>query len=373
MDFNLTEEQQMLREGVRRFASESYPFEARRRVLEGPLGFSAEHWQTFAELGWLALGLPEDVGGLGFSFLETTLVMEELGRALAPEPFVSTAVLGSRIIDRSGVQSLRSTLLPQIAEGKLRLALAHSEAKSRYNLAAVSATRARSTDEGYVIDGTKTLVVDAPSAHQLIVSAATEEGFILLVVPRDAAGVRLQEYRLIDGSLAADVEFRGVRVPKAALLAQAGRSLELLAEAVDRAILAAAAEAVGAMEGVLEITNAYLKQRVQFGQTIGKFQALQHRMAEMFVELQESRSILYRGLSLIDASAPQRKRAISATKVVVSHAAKFVGSQGIQLHGGIGMTEEYAVGHYYKKLICFEKRFGDSEYHLERYQHNGAG
>ena len=177
----------------------------------------------------------------------------------------------------------------------------------------------------------------------------------------------MRAYPLIDGTQAADIELKAVRIPQSALLVEPQRALDILEEAVDRAVLAQVAEALGAMEAVLEITNAYLKQRVQFGQPIGKFQALQHRMAEMFVEVQETRSILYRGMAMLDAAPPERKRAISAAKVVAAHAGKFVGAQGIQLHGGIGMTEEYAVGHYYKKLIAFEKRFGDTEHHVSRY------
>ena len=192
-------------------------------------------------------------------------------------------------------------------------------------------------------------------------------GFGLFIVPKNAAGVTLNPYPLIDGTHAADIELKSVLVPQSALLLEPTRALDILEEAVDRTVLAQVAEALGAMEAVLEITNAYLKQRVQFGQPIGKFQALQHRMAEMFVEVQETRSILYRGMAMLDAPPAERKRAISAAKVVAANAGKFVGAQGIQLHGGIGMTEEYAVGHYYKKLIAFEKRFGDSEYHLSRY------
>jgi alkylation response protein AidB-like acyl-CoA dehydrogenase len=223
---------------------------------------------------------------------------------------------------------------------------------------------------GYVLDGVKTLAFDAPSADQFIVSARFGNGFALFLVPRDADGVSVNAYPLIDGSRAADIEFRSVRLPGSALLVDPSRALDVLEEAVDRTVLAQVAEALGAMEAVLEITNAYIKQRVQFGQPIGKFQALQHRMAEMFVEVQETRSILYRGLALLEAPVAERKRAISAAKVVASNAARFVGAQGIQLHGGIGMTDEYAVGHYYKKLIAFEKRFGDTEFHVARYLRN---
>lgn len=372
MDFNLTDEQQMLREAVRRFAREQYTFEARRRLLDSEQSFGADNWSSYAELGWLALGVPEDVGGLNCSFVETALVMEEFGRVLALEPYASSAILCARIVDASENGGHRQALLPALAEGELRMALAHTEADARYNLASVQSTRGQKSGDAFVIDGVKTLAFDAPSADQLIVSAQLDGGFALFLVPCAADGVSMSPYRLIDGTRAADVEFKSVRVPASALLVDPARALHILEEAVDRTVLAQVAEALGAMESVLEITNAYIKQRVQFGQPIGKFQALQHRMAEMFVEVQETRSILYRGMALLDAAPAERKRAISAAKVVASNAAKFVGAQGIQLHGGIGMTEEYAVGHYYKKLIAFEKRYGDTEYHVERYLQNEA-
>ena len=370
MNFNLTDEQQMLRDAVRRFAAERYTFDARRRLLENADGFSKENWSSYAELGWLALGLPEDVGGLNCSFVETALVMEEFGRVLALEPYASSAILCARIIDASGNVGQRTSLLPAIGEGRLRMALAHSEADSRYSLATVQATAAKSVDDGYVLDGVKTLAFDAPAADQLIVSAALDGGFGLFLVPAETRGVSLSPYPLIDGTRAADVELKAVRLPRPALLVDSSQALGVLEEAIDRTVLALVAEALGAMEAVLEITNAYIKQRVQFGQPIGKFQALQHRMAEMFVEVQETRSILYRGMALLESAPAERQRAISAAKVVAGNAAKFVGAQGIQLHGGIGMTEEYAVGHYYKKLIAFEKRFGDTEFHITRYLQN---
>ncbi len=368
MDFNLTDEQQMLRDGVRRFATERYSFEARKRLLATAERFSQRNWSTYAELGWLALALPEEVGGLGCSFVETAIVMQELGRVLALEPYATTAVLGAHIISASGNDEQPRELLSQLASGHLRIALAHGEPEARYELDAVRTTTARLTDSGYVLSGIKTLVFDAPAADQLIVSAGlAEAGFGLFIVPTRAAGVAMTAYPLIDGTRAADVELEEVQVPETALLVAPPRALAVLEEAIDRTVLAQVAEALGAMESVLDITNGYIKQRVQFGQPIGRFQALQHRMAEMFVEVQQTRSILYRGIALLEASPAQRRRAVSAAKVVACNAGKFVGAQGIQLHGGIGMTEEHSIGHYYKKLVAFEKRFGDTEFHVSRY------
>jgi alkylation response protein AidB-like acyl-CoA dehydrogenase len=250
--------------------------------------------------------------------------------------------------------------------------LAHSEPDVRYELDTVRATTAKATADGYILRGVKTLVFDAPTADQLIVSAALVGGsFGLFIVPVQASGVTMSAYPLIDGTRAADIVFNDVRVPKTALLLEPPRALDVLEEAIDRTVLAQVAEALGAMESVLEITNSYIKQRVQFGQPIGKFQALQHRMAEMFVEVQQTRSILYRGIALLEAAPEERKRAVSAAKVVACNAGKFVGAQGIQLHGGIGMTEEHSIGHYYKKLVAFEKRFGDTDFHVSRYLTKG--
>lgn len=367
MDFTLSEEQQILCDGAERYLAEHYSFEQRREVLSGAAGFSVATWQTFAELGWLALSLPEDVGGLGGSFIDTALIMEAMGRRLVLEPYATTAILGARLIDRSGNAALRAEVLPAIAQGSCRVALAHGEIASRYDLRAIE-TRARPGDAGYVIDGVKTLVFDAPGANKLIVSAnlAGPSGFTLFLVDPASPGVTIRGYPLIDGTRGADIELASVRVPRSSVLISGAQALEVLEEGLDRIVLARVAEGLGAMEIVLQLTSEHLKSRQQFGQPLLKFQALQHRLAEMFVEVQETRSILYRGLAYIDAPAAQRKSAVSAAKVVAAAAGRVVGEQGIQLHGGVGMTDEYQVGHYFKRLIALEKAFGDVDYHLER-------
>ena len=368
MDFTLSEEQQILCDGAERYLSEHYSFEQRRHVLSHEAGFSAVTWQTFAELGWLALSVPEDAGGLGGSFLDTALIMEAMGRRLVLEPYATTAILAARLVDRAGNGAARAEILPAIAQGQCRVALAHGELASRYDLRAALQTRARPTDAGYVIDGVKTMVFDGPGANQLIVSANVvgRSGFTLFLVNAAAPGVAIRGYPLIDGTRGADIELTSVRVPPSAVLASGDRALDVLEEALDRVVLARVAEGLGAMEIVLQLTSEHLKRRQQFGQPLAKFQALQHRLAEMFVEVQETRSILYRGLAYIDASAAERKSAVSAAKVVAAGAGRVVGEQGIQLHGGVGMTDEYQVGHYFKRLIALEKAFGDVDYHLER-------
>lgn len=366
MDFSLSEEQQMLCEGAERYLAGHYSFEQRRELLGNAAGFSTGQWSTFAELGWLALAVPEDAGGLGGSFIDVALIMEAMGRRLVLEPYATTAILSARVIDRSGNASIRSELLPAIAQGECRVALAHGEIESRYQASGLG-TIARAREGDYVIDGVKAIVLDAPAADRLIVSAEVEgEGLALFLVNKDAPGVTVRGYPLIDGTRAADVELAAVRVTRSALLTCGARALEVLEEAVDRVVLARVAEGLGAMEVVLQLTSEHLKNRKQFGQPLMNFQALQHRLAEMFVEVQETRSILYRGLAYIEAPAAERRAAVSAAKVVAATAGRVVGELGIQLHGGVGMTQEYQVGHYYKRLIALEKAFGDVDHHLER-------
>lgn len=370
MDFNLSEEQLMLKDGVERFIQQEYGFETRREIAASEEGFSRARWQAYAELGWLGLTLPEDVGGLACSFVETAIVMEAFGRGMVLEPFVQTALLCSTIIDRSGSQTRRQTLLPAVIEGRLLLSLADSEAGSRFKLGCDAHTCARKTPGGYTLSGAKTLVIAGGSADLLLVTARladSAEGPAIFVVDRRAAGVNCRTYRLLDGSCAADIEFRNVELDESALLSAPDCARELLEAAADLATLASVAEILGVMEAVMDITADYIKARVQFGQPIGKFQALQHRMAEMFVAVQETRSMLYCGIAHLDRPAMERSRAISAAKAVAGRASRFVCAQGIQLHGGMGMTEEYQVGHYFRKMTMSEKMFGDIDFHLARF------
>jgi alkylation response protein AidB-like acyl-CoA dehydrogenase len=367
MDFNLTGEQQMLRESASRFVREQYGFEARRK-WSAEAGWSAQRWGQYAEMGWLSLSIPESLGGLGCSFVETALVVEELGRGMCLEPFVGTAVLAARLIERGdgpGFAAGREQLLGGIADGSVIALLAHSEAGSRYELDGVEC-RARAGSNGWLLDGVKMMVPGAPCATHFIVSARIEgQGIALFLVPRHA--VVLEPYSLIDGTRAADLALTEVLLGPDAMLATPACAGSLLEEALDRAALAQVAEALGCMEAVLALTSEYLKTRHQFGQPIGKFQALQHRMSEMFVEVQETRSILYRGIAHLEGDAATRRQAVSAAKVMLGSAGRFVGGQGIQLHGGIGVTDEYQVGHYYKRLLALEKLYGDSDWHLDRF------
>ncbi|MDY0066362.1 MAG: acyl-CoA dehydrogenase family protein [Steroidobacteraceae bacterium] len=374
MDFNLTDEQQMLRDGARRFFREHYGFEQRRAILAGGAGFSAECWSSYAELGWLALGQPEEVGGSSCSFIETAILMEEFGRALALEPYVSTAVLCARILERCDNAEARRSALGAMVEGKARFALAHYEPGGRYDARRLSVVAKRRGDD-FLLNGWKSCVLDAPAADRLIVSARLEgeEAVALFLVEAAAAGLRMNAYPLIDGTRAADVGLEAVQAPSSCKLAEGAAVDELLQEALDRATLARVAMALGAMESVLPMTADYMKSRVQFGQPIGRFQALQHRLAEMFVEVQETRSILCCGLAHVDAQPAQRSAMVSAAKFVAANAARIVGAQAIQLHGGIAMTAECAAGHYYKHLLAFEKIHGDADWHLDRFTRHAVG
>ena len=367
MNFNLSEEQAMLKDGVERFIQQEYGFEARREIAAGDEGFSRARWQDYAELGWLGLSVPEEVGGLGCSFVETAILMEAFGRAMVLEPFVQTSLLCATIIERSGSEAKRAELLPAVVEGRLLLSLADSEAGSRFKLGCDTHTRARTRPGGYLLSGEKTLVAAGASADLLLVSARLDDvatGPAVFIVDRRAAGVSCRSYRLLDGSRAADIELRDVELDASALLIGPDRALAILEEATELATLASVAEILGVMEAVMAITADYIKARVQFGQPIGKFQALQHRMAEMFVAVQETRSILYCGIAHLDRPADERHRMISAAKAVAGRASRFVCAQGIQLHGGMGMTEEYQVGHYFRKMALMEKMYGDTDFHL---------
>lgn len=368
MDFNLSDEQQMLRDGARRFFREHYGFEQRRALLASEAGHSADCWARYAGLGWLALGQPEQCGGWPGTLVETAILMEEFGRALALEPYVSTAVLCSHILARSGASGSGHATLQEMTQGRLRLALAHEEPGRRYD-ADCPGVLAVSCGAHFELRGTKSCVLDAPLADRLIVSARPggEEGLALFLVDPATPGLEMSVYPLVDGTRAADIALAGVRVPASCLLADGAAAQELLHEALDRATLARVAMALGAMESVLQMTADYVGTRVQFGQPIGRFQALQHRLAEMFVEVQETRSILCCGLAHVDAPAAQRSAMVSAAKVVAANAARIVGEQAIQLHGSIAMTAEYAAGHYYRHLLAFERIHGDADWHLDRF------
>ena len=372
MDFDLSEEQRLLQDSVERLLADTYTFEKRKAYLAEPEGWSRSLWSQYAELGLLGLPFAEEHGGFGGGGIETMLVMQAFGRALALEPYLTSIVLSGTALRLAGNKAAQSDLLPQIATGKLVVALAHGERQARYDLSDVLTT-AKPKGNGWVIDGAKSVVAHGDSADKLIVSArsggdrADPKGIALFLVDAKAGGVARRAYRLRDGMGAAEIALSGVEVGRDGLLCEAGAAYPVVERVAEAGIAATAAEAVGAMEAMQKMTLEYLKTRQQFGRPIGDNQALQHRATEMFVALEQGRSLAMLAAMMIDeADAAERQRNIAIVKAGVGQAARFVSQNAVQLHGGIGMTEEYAVGHYFRRCMVIEHSFGDTAYHLSR-------
>lgn len=371
MNFELSEEQGMLRDSLRRYVDREYGFESRRVLLERENGFSRAHWQTYAEMGWLGIGVPEHAGGFGGDLIDSAIVAEEFGRGLVVEAFAACAVQAAQLLLHSG-DARHENLLGELIGGECLYAVAHGEAAARGRACWVE-TRAEAHAGGYRLSGTKTQVCAAPRADRILISARSfgdadaAEGLSLFLVARDTPGLSLREYRRVDGSLAADLVFDDLQLPTDALLGSEGTAHVALDAALAAATLACCAEMIGAMEQALWITRDYLRTRKQFGVAIGSFQALQHRMADMYIALEQARAILRRGLAhagLADADA--RGLAISAAKAQVGRSAQYVAAQAVQLHGGIGVTNEYSIGHYFKRLLVLEASYGNSAHHVGR-------
>jgi alkylation response protein AidB-like acyl-CoA dehydrogenase len=369
MDFNFTPEQQQFRDALRRFIEKDYSFDTRKKIIHSDAGVSDAAWATLTELGMTALPIPEEQGGFNGSAVDMMVVMHEIGRGIVVEPYFAT-VLGAQFLKLAGGQE---ALLEQVAGGKLKLAAALSERQSRYELFDIETT-AKPDRDGFVINGTKTVVVHGAQAGKLIVSARTAggtrdlNGISLFVVPADAVGVAIREYRTIDGQRAADITFSNVHVPASALLGKAGAGWDMLDAAADYGATLLCAEAVGAMEALNAATLEYLKTRQQFGVPIGKFQALQHRMAEMFMQLEQARSMATLAAVKVSSSdVNERRRTVSAAKARIGQAAKYVGQQAVQLHGGMGVTDELPAAHHFKRLTMIEVTLGDTDHHLARF------
>ena len=370
MDFDLTEEQRLLQDSLARLLADRYGFEQRKEYMKSPEGWSREMWSSYAELGLLGLPFSEEDGGFGGGPEETMLVAEQMGRAITLEPWFPTMVLGGGFLRHGGNDGLRSDLAPKLVAGELLMAFAHTERQSRYDLNDVAST-ARRDGSAWVLDGRKGMVLHGDSADKLVVTARTggerrdRSGIGVFVVDAGAQGVTRRGYRTVDGQRAAEVELSGVRVEPGAVLGDPADGLPLVDRVVDEAIAALAAEAVGAMEVVHTMTLDYMKTRQQFGRPIGSFQALQHRAADMQVQLEQARSMAYyAAMSAEEPDAAERRKAMSAVKVQIGRSARFVGQQSIQLHGGIAVTMEYAAGHYFKRLTVHDATFGDADHHV---------
>jgi pimeloyl-CoA dehydrogenase small subunit len=372
VDFELTDEQRLLRESVDRLLADHYSFAQRRGYLAEPEGWSAALWSRYAEQGLLALPFQEEYGGFGGGPIEIMLVMEAFGRVLALEPYLATVVLGGTALRLAGSEAQKRSILPEVAEGRMTLAFAHGERQARYDLSDVL-TAAKPTARGWLLDGAKSVVAHGDSAQNLIVSARISgerddpDGIGLFLVQAKAHGVARRSYPMRDGSRAAEISLSGVEVERDALLGEPGKALPVIEHVVEAGIAATSAEAVGAMEAMHAMTLEYLKTRQQFGKPIGQNQVLQHRAAEMLIALEQGRSMAMLATMMVEEPDPaERARNIAMAKVGVGQASRFVAQNAIQLHGGIGMTEEYAVGHYFRRCMVIEHTFGDPAYHLSR-------
>jgi len=372
MDFSFSEEQTLLRNTVQSFLQDKYDFDTRSKIAKSADGWSREIWTQFAELGLLAAPFAEELGGLGGGAIETMIVMEEFGRNLVIEPFVETVVLAGGFLQEAGTDAQKEAHIPGLIGGETVWTFAYAEPQGRYNLADL-VTTAKKDGDGYVINGYKCVVLGAPWADKLIVSARTSggqrdaDGVSLFIVDKNAAGVSTRDYPTVDGRRASEVTLENVKVGADAVIGEIGKALPLIEKITDRAIASLSAEAIGGMKMLNDATVEYCKTRKQFGVPIGKFQVLQHRMVDMFMAYEQSVSMTYMVTLKLDEDDSERCKAASGAKVQIGKAGRYVGQQAVQLHGGMGMTDELNVGHYFKRLTMIDTQFGNVDHHLSRY------
>ena len=372
MDFSFTEEQTLLRNSVSKYLADNYKFDQWRKFTRNDVGRDPNHWKQFAELGLLAAALPEEHGGLGGGAVDNLVIMEEFGKALVVEPYVPTVVIGGGLLRYGGSDAQKSEWLNKIAAGETMMSFAFAEPKGRYNLADLTTT-AKKQGAGYVLNGQKAVVLGGPWADTLVVTARTaggqrdRNGVSVFLVDKKAKGVTTRDYPTVDSLRASEITFENVELPSSALIGSADNGLPLVEKVVDEAIAAICAEATGAMKVLVDATVEYSKTRKQFGVPIGKFQALQHRMVDMFVQYEQSVSITLMVTLKLGESDAERAKAASAAKVTIGKAGRYVGQQAVQVHGGIGMTDELNVGHYFKRLTLIDTLFGNIDHHLKRF------
>ncbi len=378
MDFELSEEQSILKDSLARLLADNYGFEQRKKHMAAPEGWSADMWGRYAEMGLMALPFAEEDGGIGGGSVETMIVMEALGGALALEPYFPTVVLGGGFLRLGGNDALRADLAPKVAEGSLKLAFAHTERNSRYDLNQVE-TKAKKDGKGWLLSGAKGVVIGGDSADRLIVTARTaggkddEKGIGLFLVDAKADGVSRRGYPMQDGQRAAEITLENVSVPADAVFGDPEDGLPLVRRVVDQGIAALSAEAVGVMAAMHALTVDYMKVRKQFGVPIGSFQVLQHKAVDIFVAIEQARSITYFATMMADSDdGAERARAMHAAKAEIGRDGTLVGQNAVQIHGGVGMTMEYAVGHYFKRMTMIDFTFGDNDYHLGKLAEMGG-
>ncbi len=372
MDFNFTSEQDMLRDTVAKLVAQQYDFDTRRKVAKSEAGWRPEMWSQFAELGLLGASFTEAEGGFGSGPIEAMIISEEFGKGLVIEPYLQTVVIGGNFFRHGGTDAQKEEHIAGIIGGETRFAFAYSEPKSRYDLHDV-ATTAKKDGAGYTLNGHKAVVIGAPFATHLIVTARTSGGqrdtggISVFIVPKGAKGVTTRDYPTVDGLRASEVYFENVSVGADAVIGKVDGGLPLVEKVVDNAIAALCAEAVGCFKVLNEATISYAKQRKQFGQPIANFQVLQHRMVDMFMAAEQATSMTFMVTLKLDESDKARKMAASAAKVQAGKAGKLVSQDAVQIHGGMGMTDELNVGHFFKRVTMIESQFGNTDWHLRRY------
>ncbi len=360
MDFNLSDDHRMIQDMINRFVRETYDFESRQSFVASDGGYSPKIWTQLAELGVIAAVLPEDVGGFGGTGLDIMVVMQELGRGLVVEPYLATAILGAGILADVGGQE---SLLEGIIAGEAKVAFAHYAAGRRYNASKLDATAVKSGD-AYSLTGEKSVVLSAATADHLIVSAELDGEPALFLMSSDADNLTIRDYATQDGGRAGEISLEGAT---ATLIARGEAATTAIGNALARGTLAVGAEAIGVMEVARDMTVDYLKTRTQFGINIGKFQALQHRMVDACLEIEQARSLVMLSATKFEGNTAERDKLLSAMKVKIGQAGRLVGEESIQMHGGIGMTWEYALGHYAKRLTMIDHQFGDVDYHIKKF------
>jgi alkylation response protein AidB-like acyl-CoA dehydrogenase len=378
MDFSLSDQQLALQASIQRFLDKTYGFENRRAIERSGTGWSREVWQGLADLGALGINVPQEHGGLGCGPVETMIVMQLCGQYLLLEPYWTSAVVATAVLRDYGTRGQQTTWLPRLAGGQTVAALAHFEPESTFDRAHVNAHANLTAKGDYVLKGHKALVEHAPAADLLLVSAqiggspTTSRDIGLFLVERETPGVTLRGYRTLDGRVAADITLESVRVPSRSRVGAAQNTMAAIERALEFALAALCAEAVGAMQALMDASVSYLKSRQQFGRPIGSFQALQHRAADMLIALEQARSmVLLATARCMDADPRTRQRSLSATKVVINSAGRYIAQQAIQLHGAMGMTDELQVSHWFKRLTAIEMTLGSTDTHLQRYTASG--
>ena len=371
MNFDLTEERQMLQDTLRRYLSDKYDTASRNKIIDSDAGMSAEVWAQLAELGVIGALFTEEDGGFGGKGFDISTVFEELGRAGVVEPFLDTAILGGGLLAAIGSDDQKA-LVEEVIGGGLHLALAHGEPASRFDLSRVETT-AKADGGDIVLNGRKAVVVNAEAADHLIVSAresgsaADKDGISLFLVAKDAAGLTMRGYPMLAGGRAAEVTLDGVKVPASARLGAAGKGFAPMMDVIAKANVALAAEALGAMHSAVELTREYLTTRKQFGRPIGTFQALAHRYSDLLIEMEQATSAVINAAGHLEVDAAERDRQIASTRNLIGRVGRLVAEESIQMHGGIAMTKEYELAHIAKRIVMTDHRFGDADYHLERF------